>query len=182
METRSQVNQYIIISVVLLIMSIGLSIFTYFCLIDSRVMEIKDLNSKLGVLRFEKSQSASVSYVISKTKEERNKLNIYFITRDTLGAFIEELESLAKRAGVSLALGEPSFQKDKAGKSDKYVKFSLRAEGDFNKVFKFLTLMESLPYKIRVVTTNLNQPSSPASKGVVWSMDMVFDLVSYVEN
>ena len=182
MEVQTKTNTYLILSTVLTVLLFGFCLFVYFDLENNRITRIRELNESIRNLEYQKGQSLSMSYTINKSRDARNSLNMFFITRSTAGAFIQELESLAKKADVTMTLDAPTVEKEKMSGKDLYLKMNLRAEGTFNKVFYFLTLIEALPYKIRIVNTHLDMITTEGTKTRTWDLETSFDLMSYIDN
>ena len=108
--------------------------------------------------------------ILTETMEARAKVAEAFLQGDELIPFIEQLESLEKKTGVEMKLDEP---KSGAGKTPN-LEISFHLTGPFNSLYRFLSLMENLPYQLewRAVAWTLDS-------GTTWSGDFSLAVVSY---
>lgn len=119
-------------------------------------------------------KTADVLGLIENTKGDRAKLSSYFINKEAVVSFIEELESLSKQANVVLSIDPPLEEKDSPMAKQASLRFNVRAEGRFNDVMYFVRLVETLPYKIFVDHTVIS------SVDKVWTSAISFRLDSYI--
>jgi len=78
----------------------------------------------------------------AETEEARREAESHFLPEADIALFIEEVEKLARLAGVSLEVGGADL------KPGNVITFSLllRSRGSFSSTFRFLGLLETLPY------------------------------------
>jgi len=104
-----------------------------------------------------------------KNKELIERMDSYFISRDGVVAFIEELEKLGKDTGVLLSIGSVSAENDSKMKDDfkETLRIRLEASGPWANLFYFLSILESLPYRAQVdqMTVSLLGASDKLSFG-----------------
>lgn len=142
---------------------------------NNRLALISDLSRKLVSLQSSTKRAGTLARTVKDTKEERDRLGFYFITKETTQDFIEELESMATVAGVSLTLNSLAINKDGKQPPSSYLKFNIRADGSFRNVYHFLALLESLPYKIKISAARV------AKLDQSWFGEISFDLISYID-
>ncbi|MBI3633152.1 MAG: hypothetical protein HY226_02570 [Candidatus Vogelbacteria bacterium] len=151
-------------------------------LLTNRLAMVSELSARVNDLKQSNDQSLALQNIVSTTKGAHNKLNLYFITRATVGNFIGELDSYGERANVSLTLSAPSVEKDKQIGAGKYLQFNLRAEGEFDRAIHFLELIETMPYKIKVTSMTMGRLDGGSTKSKVWYEEITFNLISYIDN
>lgn len=95
---------------------------------------------------------------LAKNKEAIEKIDSYFIARDGVVSFIEELESLGKETGVILSIGSVSAEADPKVKDDfkETLRIRLEASGSWENLFYFLSILESLPYRAQIEQMTLS--------------------------
>lgn len=86
--------------------------------------------------------------VLDASATERARIAALFINRDSLINFIEELEAVARESGVDYKLGEPTIEAT-------VLKLTLQMSGSFPNVYRFLTRLENLPYRLRLEQVDL---------------------------
>lgn len=143
-----------------------------------KLAKIDELNRRLIFLEGLKSQTSSRSKMLKDNRSKIDRLNLYFITKETIPNFIEELELAAGQAGVSFKLSSllPVVDDKQPGKPH-YLKLSLETRGAFANVFRFTTILERLPYQVRfnkVALTKLEEVG-------FWRGDISADLTSYTD-
>jgi Tfp pilus assembly protein PilO len=85
---------------------------------------------------------ASQQEALEATAATRAKLDSYFVSADNLSVFIEELEKLAAAASVGLNLSSAKLD----NKNPPAAYFTLEIGGSFTAVYKFLGLVENMPF------------------------------------
>ncbi|MDO8493165.1 MAG: type 4a pilus biogenesis protein PilO [bacterium] len=184
MIRKTGTNKYL---VVLIVLSLVLAATTFSMageLYNNRLVEVNDLQSKLISLQSSVKQSGVLQREIKDTKDDRDQLSFYFITKDTTQDFIGELESMSTASGVLLKLNSLTVKKDSKTSPAAYLRFNIRVDGSFRDVYHFLTALESLPYKVRISTVKvakLDQQEVIVKKAIPWYGDITFDLVSYID-
>lgn len=186
MESKNKTNIYLMILIVLNIFLVFIASVLFFDFKNNRLAELDRLNTELASLRELEAKTRSINQTVNESKEERDRLNLYFITKDTIQNFIRELESIAERLGVIFNLENIEVKKDaKQSTKGSYLRLSLTAEGSFVNVFHFLRVMESLPYQIRFNTISISRIESEDVNDVrgrsFWQNKMTVDLMSYVD-
>lgn len=119
-----------------------------------------------------KENLAVITKSFTATVEPRAVIANAFLHTDGLVIFIEQLEGLAKTASVTLELDEPKSITGKTASLD----LAFRATGSFAGLYRFLSLLESLPYRLdwRSVTWNF-------ASGTTWSGDFALAVISYTD-
>ncbi|MBT3282845.1 hypothetical protein HON59_01515 [bacterium] len=99
----------------------------------------------------------SVKNIIKDTADGREKIDTYFIKDDEIINFIGEVEKIGRDIGVeveiiSVSIGDSKLQQDNVSE---LLNLDLEAEGSWSRVFRFLTLVEKMPFKVNISTINL---------------------------
>lgn len=116
---------------------------------------------------------AFAAKTLAETTESRAIVAGAFLRGSELISFIEKLESLAKTAGVDFNLDEPKSLAGKTG--GLHLTFS--ATGSFTGLYRFLALLENLPYRIDWNSLDWSQKS-----GTTWSGIFDLTVASYVDD
>lgn len=99
--------------------------------------------------------------LVSETKKEREFLSNYFISNGEVVDKLQQIESLGLRTGATVKVTSVSEEaaKTEEGTSElnSYVRFSISAEGSWNEVYNFLTLLELLPMAIHVERSSIEK-------------------------
>jgi len=96
---------------------------------------------------------------------DRARIAALFINRDSLINFIEELETAASESGVNYKLGEPTIEAT-------VLKLTLQISGSFPNIYRLLTRLENLPYRLRLEQIGL-------AGDVEWNGQVAIRLLSF---
>jgi len=121
------------------------------------------LNTQIGVLEGE--QAREVSYyqlkrIAEETVDDREKLSSHYLFRESDSIdFLNKVEALAPGVGVSLQTKELKLITGEADGTD-WVQVGFSFSGSRERVQKFIQVLESLPYVLRVTGIDMSTKSS----------------------
>lgn len=121
------------------------------------------LEKKVQNIKLLESQS-------EKLKTDAQKMEQVFLKEENIVGFIENLENLGKDAGVSIELSSVRMDDENI----KEPHFDLILRGSFNALFRYIVLLENLPYQI--IFEKLNMSSRDKS----WEARTVIILSSFI--
>jgi len=188
MQGYNKTNRHLLIlaSLDVLLILFGLSLLLDFR--NNRLVEIERLNRQLVSVENMRKESGIIDRTVRENKQLIDRLNLYFVTKATVANFIEELESLASRSDVSLKLDSLDIGREVGPQGENsYLEFKLNTGGDFSNIFRFLTVLESLPYKLRFNTLSITRgktegvDESKINNRSPWRGEISFDVISYIE-
>lgn len=123
---------------------------------------IKEKNENISLIKNEVNIAVqkeinlrSVKDLIKETKEDRLKLDTYFIADDKVVDFIENLEQLSKYAGVDIEVVSVDVSQDVKKNMSESLDLDFKVSGKWRDIFHLLTLIENMPLKIKILKTNL---------------------------
>ena len=102
---------------------------------------------------------------------EKSKIDRVFADSGSIVKFIEDLEKLTVLSGAELEILSGAFPA-KAEEGGPF--FTLNVKGGFNRVFKFLSLLEKMSYQIRVEGARFGSDEAGA-----WSSQIKLRMLSY---
>ncbi len=178
MGTRNKTDSYLVSLILLDIFLMLIGLFILFDFRNNRLVEISELESKIVSLKESKQRAGVVGQMVKDSREARDKLSLYFITKETVANFIAELESVASRSGVVFKLNSLNIVREKEANKPSYLKLNLRVEGDYSEVSHFLNVLENLPYQFRFNAVTLAKLEKEKSS---WYGDVDLELVSYID-
>lgn len=111
---------------------------------------------------------SKVDSEIKQTKEYSSFLNEFYVSGNSMLAFIEKLEKMAKTSGVQMQIQNVS-QSDKKPNSVDYVGVTLQTTGSWENVNKFVKLVENMPYFISIKVLHLSSSGLDAKQ---WTASM----------
>jgi len=123
-----------------------------------------------------REEAQSLKHLMVDTQSARDQLDSYFVNSEDVVSFIEEMESLGSRAGVSLDLSSVSVDKEA---NSLFLQFNTR--GSWGQTAYFLALLETFPRKIRTERISLNKANAAEEEsGLVWQGSFTIVLESFV--
>jgi len=122
----------------------------------------------------------SANHLLQNTKEERAKLPSYFVSGEDTVEFIEFIDSLGAESEVSMNV--ESVKLVDGEEKDPYadLHMSVSAQGDWDSIFRFLSLLELMPYNVDIRDVMINGNLKGERKGSNWSGKISF-VVSKLE-
>ncbi|PIP73058.1 MAG: hypothetical protein COW88_03250 [Candidatus Lloydbacteria bacterium CG22_combo_CG10-13_8_21_14_all_47_15] len=115
--------------------------------IQNNVKQASRALSELDLENVREENSKVVKVLLEETKEDRARIDGYFIDSTSIIATIEEIETLARRLNVKLTLRSVNTSRDNSDGLET-LRIDAKAEGAFENVYRFLSLVERLPHKI----------------------------------
>ncbi len=164
------------LSIVYSVLCVGLYIYLYYSLVSYDESVVTDSSTVYSV-ESEKDSIQKIQRLVATTTPDRAYLDSLFVPSDGTANFIQNLENLADDAGVSHTLSVNSTEDGTLNSSGRdYLVFSLGISGSWQSVYRFVSILENLPYKISISTIHLNI-SDATKKPPLWSSNITFTVV-----
>lgn len=126
------------------------------------VAEINTASARLAEARRQQQELSGLKEQAAETAIERAVVNSYFVGEASLPAIIEKLESLAVASSIKFELSGANTD----AKQNAVVKLDFQSDGSFGRSLHFLTLVENLPYQLRLEHYNLERTKTASS--TIW--------------
>ncbi len=116
---------------------------------------------------------------IKNTKEDRKKVDAYFVKRDDIPDFTRKIESLGGMSGTDLTITALRSQGD-------VLSFDLSSEGSFKNTLQLISLIESLPFKVDITKAYIDvvEVEIPKEDGggikSTWKGNYSIDLIGFI--
>lgn len=141
-----------------------------FVIIKNNSAKASRLEAQAAEAEASKARDAALANLLEEIRPERTALEFRYVSSDGTVGFIESLESLATSNHLSRTVGsvklEPGDEKDKAPEGYEWLRLNLTTDGGWEDTYRFLELLESLPYKMSIDAASLNV--SKQEKGLAW--------------
>jgi hypothetical protein len=166
-----------IILEVLCVIVVVIFVFTYFIYNDIRQKNknyslfTKDLNFQ----NTKKDYLDSSQKTIDSISLELNEINSSIVSKEGEVQFIETLESLAKRTGLGIEINSLVFDANSTSNSVDILKVKAQTNGSWIDSYKFIKLLESMPFKIKINKLNLIHILSENN----WQTTFEIDVLKY---
>jgi|SRR3989344_976398 len=122
----------------------------FFYSIKTASEEASALSYDLEEKRTNKDELSLLQHSLNETKEDREKLNSYFVRSGNIDSFIERIISLGDESGITIMLNGLTETPDNT------LTIDLRGSGKFEDLFYFMKLIEHIPYHIEFKKVYLN--------------------------
>ncbi len=142
-----------------------------FSTIRGDMVEIGNMRQNLALVDKKMESKRSLKDMINGLSEERKKIDSVFFNNDTMVNFIESLEGMAKKTGVSLEFS--SIIVNKKTKTGPVFRFQL--SGDFGKIFRYFSLLENMPFPVIIKKAHITNKD----KGWIADFDVVLTTFVY---
>lgn len=168
------------LSVIFLIFSCLLFLFFY------REVNNKNIESQLKEMQLQKEtrrrdEIKALNNSVKIIEEEKTKLETHFAKSSDVVPFLDTIEALAVKVGAKAEVVSVDILKDNTG-----LLVGMSAGGDFEGLYKFLTLLENSSYELEFVTLDINRKIalSAVNKSVIiseWNAVLKIKLLSFVK-
>ncbi len=173
----------VIVSLVCIICGFGA--FLFFNQESRLESEIIALQKEVRQLEVQ-ANSLTVQKPVSSFDASIEELNEYFVSADGALDFVKYIEDLATSAGLSYRINsfDAEDNPDISQNDKEYLKTSLTATGSMKNIRNFISLIESLPYNIKITRVDLKSggvQSLSASREQIWTLMIDFSVVKIME-
>ncbi len=112
--------------------------------------KIISINSKLVVANRLAENEKEIVNLLKNTETKREKLSSYFVSTENPTSFLETIESSARSVGTEVEVQSLDVKHKDKEKKQSFIKVSLLAKGSWDSMFRFMLLLENLPYVVVV--------------------------------
>ena len=144
----NKTKQLLIIVLVINMVLIGAYAFLFYS-IKTKSEDVSTLSQKLNAQRMNEEDLTLLRHAVNDTKDDRDKLQSYFVRSSTINTFFDLLESLGKESGTDMKLGSPIERGN-------VLAIDINARGTFTDIYYLIKLIEHLPYRIEFKKTYFN--------------------------
>lgn len=172
MQTNSDKKLHVHIGIISAFVCIMLGAFAY-GLYSIYSIDDQTRIKQQEISRAQDEERAQFAYkdIVKNSAQDRERAGTYFLKKDQIVTYIEALENLALKAGVSI---------DTSVSADSVQNFDLKIAGPYTNILKFISLFESLPYYSTIQATSIYKSSEEStSTQMRWSANLKTHLVSY---
>jgi Tfp pilus assembly protein PilO len=145
----------LITSIILVLLLNGLALMTLIYLF-SMVKEESALaiqqKEKLALNEKEIGNVRALRALGDELVGENEAIKSFFLKKDNVIEFVEELEFLARETGVGIKIGNANIDSTAKG-----LKIQLNLEGEFQQILQYLILMEHLPRLVQAERMNIRK-------------------------
>lgn len=146
--------------------------------LNKTVSEENELKWKEEVTKVENIKLLNNS--IKKIETEKDLLETHIANGSNIVPFLDTMESLGKEAGVSTEVTLVDIPKE-----SKSLVVEMNASGSFEKIYKFLLLLENSPYQLETISMDIekeNSGSTSKKNSVLrWKADLKIKLLSFIQ-
>lgn len=151
---KKHITRLIIIFFVINTALIGVYVYLFY-VTESKNSETSVLYAASHQAASDKEKIQNLERALKDTREDREKLSKYFVTKTSAVTFIEQIEKIGKNAGVDLLVTTVSDDAKDGGA----IQISFSATGGFTHMYHLVALVESMPYKVIVKKADIQKIS-----------------------
>jgi hypothetical protein len=180
---KNHLTSIIIVSLICIASGFGASLF--FTQVSKLESQIISLQQEVHGLEAEAARLSAPNLPVSASTDV-DELSGYFVSTDGALSFVEYVESLAAASGLTyrINLFDSEQDTDLAKHDKEFLKTSLTTTGSLKNTRNFISLIESLPYNIKITRVDLKGGNANVSTGVReanWTMMIDFSAVKIME-
>ena len=148
--------------------------------------QIVELATEIEGMKGEAEKLSSQQQVANTTGDEIKELDSFFVPADGALDFVEYVESLASASSLVYKIELFDVEQDAVLKEQgkELLRTSIRTTGSIKNIRVFLSLIESLPFNIKVTRVDLRRTVAQAGTTAVkdeWTMLIDFTAIKIME-
>lgn len=168
----NKVKNIFIFSIFLVVISITVYL-SLFLMIRAENIKISELRSDISTVLGKEKQLKSSQNIVEDTKDIREELDSYFISKDGVVDFLERIEAFGNVANVIVEVKSVEIEPINKSKIVDYLNVIVSAEGEWSNLFYFLDLIESQPLSISANRMNFEE----GKDGSNWVLSLDFNVL-----
>ncbi len=148
--------------------------------------EIKNKNQELELMERrwqleaqKREDIKTLNYSFKIIKEEKAQLETHFAQSSDIVPFLDTIEGLAGKVGAKAEVSSVDILEDSPG-----LMVGMKASGTFSGLYKFLTLLESSPYKLEFLSMDMHRETGLDTKDTTipkWNVFFKIKLLSFIK-
>lgn len=180
MQRNNMKNNHLAILIISIVLLVGAGIAALFLYGKTNAMqeELATLHSQVQVLSLQSKTVLALRESTSVSSGQTENINTYFIGKDKALDFVKYIESLAVSSGVTYTIDVVDTSPDNSlsPANKEFLRIAIRFSGNMKNVRRFISLIETLPYNVKINRFDLRRTSIPATaNGAVDSWNAVLD-------
>ncbi|MFA6338605.1 MAG: hypothetical protein WCW87_00900 [Candidatus Paceibacterota bacterium] len=165
MNFNSSTKKILFLSGLLALISATLYFFVYYQ-IQSKYENVFSLKSEVSKVFQNENNSFFLKKAFVDIESERKNINSHILAHENVVDFIQMVETLGKDNNLDISI--ESVQTEDISNSDdvlpvENMKIRIKTEGGFENSYRFISLLENIPYKTDFKTVYLNVRGSDLS-------------------
>lgn len=147
----------------------------WYRVVGAQSASVAELTAKIESASAAEGRAAAARVALEDLSKDETDIAQYFVSTDSLVAFLEDLQARASRAGASASVASVSANKDTKHPA---VDVTLQLTGSFSAVMLAAGRIEYAPYDIRVVSFSANASVADTTGKAEWIGAMVISVGS----
>lgn len=159
--------------------------------IGSLTEKTSKLKSDIELAEIKNRNLQTLQRAAQNTGDEKEKITSYFVGKDGAVSFVSEIEGLAAASNLKYTTDtiETTNLPELEGQGKELLHVVFTSNGSWNNTVKFLSLLESLPYSMRIEKLDFDSARLDAAAGTStpassrsWKMTINFSVVKIKDN
>jgi hypothetical protein len=142
---------------------------------ESEIMWQQEVNRRDGI----RSQNSS----IKKIEKDKDLLELHFANSSNIVPFLDTIEDVGKKVGIKAEVTLVDIPKESGN-----LIIQMKAVGSFEKLYKFLLLLENSSYELEFISVNIENvnfdetlKNETKNKNPEWVMNIRMKLLSFTQ-
>ncbi len=136
-----------------------------------------DLLGELQVYITKEARLRGMKEIVRDTETDRLVLDRYFVSIQGIVDTIKLFESIGKQAGVFLEIKNVTVVPNQDDELTEFIQLDLGAAGSWVAVYHFLSLVESVPYKVQLDKVHMRKLQDTVTTSGQWNVSLILSIV-----
>lgn len=152
-----------IVLLILVLAGFG-GLYVFWSLIRQGITKIHTVNIAVEEQALHHDENESLKALLADVGPDIESLKTRIIGSDDTVSFIDNIETMARQTGATITVDAVSEKPAVEGKDYEYISLTMSTEGSWNHVHTFVSMIESLPYKVTINSLTLDQQAFEEEK------------------
>ncbi len=168
-------QQIRLLTSILVMLAFSYAFYLLYSRINSNYGQSEEMNLAWQEATQKRDETGKLTRGLKAVDPEKTELEKHFAQNSDLVPFLNTIEDLGTKAGVSAETTAVDISPDKLG-----LVVGLKTAGSFGATYKFVTLLENSPYELEFLSLDIYKAGGEG--GTEWGSMIRIKLLSFVNN
>jgi Tfp pilus assembly protein PilO len=143
--------------------------------VESKKRETIALRGEWLAEKSKRDNIENLATFMERYQQDIGELESHFVTSKDVVSFLDLMEGLGNKVGATSEVTLIDVPKDQS-----YLTVEIKASGNFESIYKFISLLENSPYELEIMSMRMDSNSQTEGQNS-WSSVLKIKLLSFVQ-
>lgn len=153
METKTRA---LCITLAIILIAGIAGVYVFWIIIQHSIEKVHTVNAAVENQVLHRQENKALKDLLDQIGPDIDSLQSRIVAANDTVPFIDSIETLAKQSGAAVSIDSVGQEPAIEGKDYEYIVMTLSTNGSWDQVHTFISMVESLPYKVTLQSLNLS--------------------------